>query len=209
MSVIQFPKPEDTCLSDLLAHAGEKLNQEAPPEWVKLQLRAHVARQATAPRQLQAPVRLGALQSNAAGGGGGEFNANSPIDVKAWGVALAVLIALVALMIGSGSTRLGGASDPSAAAQLTRELNSADDEFVPVATPQRWRQLVPRQSDTTTDSRSAAGTSARAWVVAAEVPADQLARFGLPFDPSRAGEPVRAELLLHSSGEILAVRLER
>ena len=28
MSVIQFPKPEDTCLSDLLAHAGEKLNKE-------------------------------------------------------------------------------------------------------------------------------------------------------------------------------------
>ena len=209
MSVIQFPKPEDTRLTDLLAHAGEKLNKEAPPEWVQLQLRAHVARQAAAPRPLQAPVRLGALQSNAAGGVGGDFNANSPIDLKAWGVALAVLIALVALMIGSGSTRLGSASDSSPAAKLTRERTSADDEFVPVASPQRWRQLVPRQSDTTTDSRSAAGTSTRAWVVAAEVPADQLARFGLPFDPSRAGEPVRAELLLHSSGEILAVRLER
>ena len=210
MSVIQFPKSEDTHLGDLLAHAGKKLSTEAPPEWVQLQLRARVARLAGAPRPVATPVRVAALQTSVAVGGvGGDFGTNGPIDGKAWGIALLVLIALVALMIGSGSTPLGRAPDASSAAQLSMAQPSAEDDFVPVATPQRWKQLVPRLSNATSDISGEAGTGARAWVVAAEVPAAQLARFGLPFDPSRAGEPVRAELLLHSSGEILAVRLER
>jgi len=48
-----------------------------------------------------------------------------------------------------------------------------------------------------------------AWLVSAELPGERLAALGLPYDPGRAGEPVRAELLMHASGEVLAVRLVR
>jgi len=65
--------------------------------------------------------------------------------------------------------------------------------FVPLAPPERWPQ----------------GEAAPAWIVDAELPGERLAALGLPFDPSRAGEPVRAELLLHPSGEVLAVRFLR
>jgi len=50
---------------------------------------------------------------------------------------------------------------------------------------------------------------AQAWLVSTELPRERLAAFGLPFDPARAGDSVRAELLLQPSGEVLAVRLFR
>jgi hypothetical protein len=43
-------------------------------------------------------------------------------------------------------------------------------------------------------------------VVAAELPRAALAHYGLPFDPSRADQPARAELLLSARGAVLAVR---
>ena len=61
--------------------------------------------------------------------------------------------------------------------------------FVRVAPAERWP----------------AGES-EAWLVATELPGERLAALGLPYDPSRAGESVRAELLMHPSGEVLAVR---
>ncbi|NRF69695.1 hypothetical protein HLB44_22065 [Aquincola sp. S2] len=72
---------------------------------------------------------------------------------------------------------------------------SADSGFVPVAGAERWQHLL-RGED-----------AAAAWVVPSELPRERLAALGLPYDPSRAGETVRAELLLHSSGELLAVRV--
>lgn len=45
-----------------------------------------------------------------------------------------------------------------------------------------------------------------AWLVRTEMPEERLAALGLPYDPARAGESVRAELLMHPSGEVLAVR---
>jgi hypothetical protein len=44
------------------------------------------------------------------------------------------------------------------------------------------------------------------WTVMTEMPRERLAQLGLPFDPGRAGELVRAELLLDRRGEVLAVR---
>lgn len=61
--------------------------------------------------------------------------------------------------------------------------------FVRVAPEERW----PRGD-------------AQAWLVPTEMPAERLAALGLPYDPARAGEPVRAELLMRASGEVLAVR---
>ncbi len=46
-----------------------------------------------------------------------------------------------------------------------------------------------------------------AWLVATEMPRERLGLLGLPFDPTRAGENVRAELLMHGSGAVLAVRV--
>lgn len=63
-------------------------------------------------------------------------------------------------------------------------------EFVPVAPAERW----PRGP-------------AAAWLVSTELQGERLSALGLPYDPGRAGDAVRAELLLHPSGEVLAVRL--
>jgi hypothetical protein len=62
--------------------------------------------------------------------------------------------------------------------------------FVPVVSPQQW------PADDTP-----------AWLVSTELRADRLAALGLPFDPARAGDGVRAELLVRASGQVLAVRL--
>ena len=45
-----------------------------------------------------------------------------------------------------------------------------------------------------------------AWLVHTELQANRLAALGLPFDPARAGDGVRAELLVRASGQVLAVR---
>ena len=61
--------------------------------------------------------------------------------------------------------------------------------FVPVVPTERWPS-----EDTA------------AWLVSTELQRDRLAALGLPFDPARAGESVRAELLVRPSGQVLAVR---
>ncbi len=75
-------------------------------------------------------------------------------------------------------------------------VQSDDNHFVPVVGPERWQRLQEQ------------GAS-RAWVVPTEVPPQQLASWGLPFDPGRASVSVRAELLMQASGEVLAMRLLR
>jgi hypothetical protein len=45
--------------------------------------------------------------------------------------------------------------------------------------------------------------------VSTELPHSRLAVLGLPYDPARAGERVPAQFLMHSSGEVLAVRVNR
>lgn len=49
--------------------------------------------------------------------------------------------------------------------------------------------------------------TAAAWLVSTELQGERLAALGLPYDPARAGDSLRAELLLQPSGEVLAVRL--
>jgi hypothetical protein len=53
---------------------------------------------------------------------------------------------------------------------------------------------------------ASAAQPTQAWVVTAELPQERLAALGLPYDPARAGERVRAQLLVRTSGEVLAVR---
>lgn len=52
-----------------------------------------------------------------------------------------------------------------------------------------------------------AGAATTAWLVPAELPRERLALLGLPYDASAAAEPVRAELLVHASGDVLAMRV--
>lgn len=75
-------------------------------------------------------------------------------------------------------------------------LQARASDFLPVAAPERWDRLGRDGQDA-------------AWLVTTEMPRDRLAALGLPFDPARAGENVRAELLMHPSGEVLAVRFLR
>lgn len=63
--------------------------------------------------------------------------------------------------------------------------------FVSVAGSERWRDAA----------------LGNAWLVSTELPHARLAAYGLPYDPSRAADTVRAQLLMHSSGDVLAVRV--
>ena len=75
-------------------------------------------------------------------------------------------------------------------------------EFVAVAGAERWLRL-----DAQPAAGQAADTGATAWLVQTEMPQERLAAFGLPYDPGRAAMPVRAELLMRASGEVLALRI--
>jgi hypothetical protein len=70
--------------------------------------------------------------------------------------------------------------------------------FLPLVTPERFAQVLREARD-----------QGPAWVVPTELPSESLAAMGLPYDPARAGESVRAELLVHASGDVLAVRFVR
>ena len=91
----------------------------------------------------------------------------------------AVLLVSVLLML----------SQPAPLPAAAEGLPSA---FVPLVPADRWP----------------AGADA-AWLVRTELRGDRLAAMGLPFDPANAGDSVRAELLVHPSGELLAVRFMR
>jgi hypothetical protein len=71
---------------------------------------------------------------------------------------------------------------------------SVGSGFLPVVSVQRLQELADEDAGPT-------------WLVPGEWPRERLAAFGLPYDPARAGETVRAELLVHDSGDVLAVRL--
>lgn len=101
-------------------------------------------------------------------------------------------LAGLALVAGVGWFVLVAALPPRA--DLSRSLAAIDDRFVPVVSGDRWVRL-------------AGEGPAPAWLVQADVPREHLAAWGLPYDPARAAEPVRAELLLNPAGEVLALRV--
>lgn len=70
---------------------------------------------------------------------------------------------------------------------------SGPGEFVVVAGAERWLRL--------------GSEGGAAWLVQTELPQERLAAYGLPYDPGRAAMPVRAELLMRASGEVLALRI--
>ena len=100
-------------------------------------------------------------------------------------VALSVmLVAATALLLMAG---------PAADDRHSPMAQAGAAGFVPVAPRERWERL-----------RDDGGA---AWVVNTEMQQQRLAHWGLPYDPARAADPVRAELLMRGSGEVLAVRV--
>jgi hypothetical protein len=108
---------------------------------------------------------------------------------RTWMWALAGSGALAGGMVLALALMSAGPTEPQ-----RHDVMRAASGFVPVASAARWQQLM---KDSATP----------AWLVSTELPRDRLAALGLPYDPARAAEPVRAELLLHASGEVLALRV--
>jgi hypothetical protein len=87
------------------------------------------------------------------------------------------------LLVGSVVLMRSGPTEPAPAA--TEHMAG----FVPLVPQEDWPQ-----------------GDAPAWLVDTELRRDRLVELGLPFDPARAGDSVRAKLLVRPSGEVLAVR---
>ncbi len=101
-----------------------------------------------------------------------------PARVRAWAWPGAAVLALALV----GSVVL--LRPPPAAVPGAEE-----SRFVNLVPAERW----PREASA-------------AWLVRTELTSDRLAALGLPFDPAQAGQPLRAEMLMRSTGEVLAVR---
>lgn len=70
----------------------------------------------------------------------------------------------------------------------------ADSGFMPVVSQDEWRRAL------------ASDGQAPVWLMPTELPRERLALLGLPYDATRAEQRVKAELMLHPSGQLLAVR---
>jgi hypothetical protein len=126
------------------------------------------------------PNRWGATRRSR----GGWWAALAPLAGRPWAWSGAAACAVV--LAGSALLMLR----PPAPALVDDGLRMGG--FFPLVPPERW----PREASP-------------AWLVNTELPAERLAALGLPYDATRAGDSVRAELLLHPSGEVLAVRFLR
>lgn len=102
----------------------------------------------------------------------------------AWGGAATLCTAVLAWVL---TAPMAPAPQPAAGQQEIGE------GFVSVASAERWRQ--------------AAAEPGSAWLVSIEITQARAAAFGLPYDPGHAADRVRADLLMHASGDVLAVRL--
>jgi hypothetical protein len=180
--------PAPTALQPALARLKADLaTRHAPPlaAWISPQ---------SAPQRVLQPAPRAVL---AGPGEPGEPVTPAPGRVGALVWVSAALLATLAL---AWSLRpLPGTSAPSPAVDLaTMEDEAGGSGFLPVAPPERFAELW-----------QGGAQAAPAWVVRTELPRERLAALGLPYDPARAGEPVRAELLMHPAGDVLAVRLTR
>lgn len=165
-------------LATALQRMATDLQQHQPPEGPPAAAWAVVRRRAPV------PVVAHAAEVGQLAGGAGAPSRRAPWAPWATAALCAGLLAGALWLI------RGGAGDPRTG---TAELAVLPRAFLPAAGGERWLRT--------------GHDGAAAWVVHAELPRERLAEFGLPFDPSRAAEPVRAELLLRGDGDVLAVRV--
>ncbi|XHS79363.1 hypothetical protein ACFJGW_05155 [Burkholderiaceae bacterium UC74_6] len=96
--------------------------------------------------------------------------------------------------------------------QVAGAAEFSSSAFVPLVPAERFEHALTQPAAdglSSTGQQESGGQprEGRAWVVTTEMPAERLALLGLPYDPSDAGQRVRAELLVRPNGEVLAVRL--
>lgn len=70
-------------------------------------------------------------------------------------------------------------------------------DFLPVVSAAEWQRAMAAYGGEGGDA---------VLLMPAELPRERLALLGLPYDPGRAAEPLRAELMLNPQGQLLAVR---
>jgi hypothetical protein len=143
-------------------------------------LAAHELRQQLPPANLQAAIRRRLDR------------ASEEPRRKSWGAwlgwaGLSTMTATVAIALAIHSMLPGDAAPAAATA-------ADSDGYVRLVSADEWQR---------------AQVDARTWVVHTELPQARMAALGLPYDPARAGERVPAQLLMHSSGDVLAVRFNR
>ena len=120
-----------------------------------------------------------------------------PVPVSAQGPSLPRKVAWGGAWLAGGLLLLAGALltiEPPGRAPVPLPSPAADSGFLPVVSQAQWRQAMDGQAQ------------APVWLMPAELPRERLALLGLPYDATRANETVRAELMLHPSGQLLAVR---
>ena len=153
-----------------------------------------------APSAEQAAATLAAMQQAFAAGQHATLPTRSEKHRLRWRTLFvgAGAAACVAILLGAG---LLLALPPSLDTTLSAQAGVPSSDFVPLVSSDRWAGYL-RDSGGATKSGAA-------WLVPTEIPSERLALLGLPYDPARAGERVRAELLMHESGDVLAVRIIR
>jgi len=169
--------PATEPLAAALRRAAADLAGHAPPPAVQAAVLARLAPRTQAVAQL-------------AGAGGASTRRG------AWAPWTTAALVGVLLIVSTGlllRPSAGGSGTPMADAGWAAD--TALLGFLPVASAERWL------------GQAGSARAAPAWVVSAELPRERLVEFGLPFDPSRAADTVRAELLLRGNGEVMAVRV--
>ncbi|HEV8688977.1 MAG TPA: hypothetical protein VGQ91_01680 [Ideonella sp.] len=181
------PDAPSPALAEALARLRADLGQHMPPPALWLRVAASVARPA---RVLQPALAQGGQGPAPTAGGPG----------ARWRTLLGLGAAVVAALWLVWAAGPGRVARPTKSTPLAPPVVSTmhASGFVPVASAERFAELW-----------QGGAQAAPAWVVPTELPRERLAALGLPYDPARAGETVHAELLLHPSGDVLAVRLTR
>jgi hypothetical protein len=166
-------------LRDLLAQARDELKQRQPDSAFDAAVLARLHRM-----QQVLPDSTLALQ----GGSGRQLQRAARGGL--WLIGALLLLATALLLI--EPPRL--AERPGAAMPAALR---ADSGFMPVVSAAEWqRAMAGLQSE----------GQAAVWLMPTELPRERLALLGLPYDAARADEHVRAELMLHPNGQLLAVR---
>ncbi len=158
--------------------------------------RAQLAAAAAVPEAQEQRSRsfnfAGSLSGAGGDAGGGADNKNGITSGRMLALGATILLIVWLLMpvnISANSNDLLGVSSNSTPASPQTNLSHLAAGFMPVV------------------SSEALAEAQHGWIVPTDMPLADLAALGLPFDASRAGDTVHAELLMNESGEVLAVRV--
>ena len=177
-----------TTLGALLHTVRDDLRGAEPPPAVRDAVWARMAAAGRAPAPVPMRPTLAAPAAVVAAGG----TRRPAQDHRPSGAAIAVATGLLLLACWAAWWLVARAPAGPVGLHLA-DRAALGSAFLPVGTADQLPQI--------------AQAGGLAWLVRTELPRERLALLGLPFDPTRAGERVPAELLLNPNGEVLAVRI--